>query len=126
MLIGLGASAISSFAGLIAQNEKNSGRYRMKAGEGQLTVTRGIHRSADDRYRGSIIEKLLCEGRSRVGARMFAEVAPRLSPFIERRLVSIDREWLRIEPDGLPYARTIASFFDAYRSVSPRQFSSAV
>ena len=126
VLIGLGASAISSFAGLIAQNEKNSGRYRMKAGEGQLTVTRGIHRSADDRYRGSIIEKLLCEGRSRVGARMFAEVAPRLSPFIERRLVSIDREWLRIEPDGLPYARTIASFFDAYRSVSPRQFSSAV
>ena len=105
---------------------------RMELGEGSVpsaVVTQfdtSPDLTADDRYRGSIIEKLLCEGRSRVGARMFAEVAPRLSPFIERRLVSIDREWLRIEPDGLPYARTIASLFDAYRSVSPRQFSSAV
>ena len=126
VLIGLGASAISSFPGLIAQNEKNSGRYRMQAGEGHLTATRGIHRAADDRYRGAIIERLLCEGRSRVGARMLSEVAPKLAPFVDRGLASIDREWLRIEPDGLPYARTIASLFDAYRTVSPRQFSSAV
>jgi len=126
VLIGLGASAISSFPGMLAQNEKNSGRYRMKAGEGQLTVTRGIRRSADDRYRGAIIEKLLCEGRSRVGARMLLKVAPKLSPFVERGLVRVEREWLIIEPDGLPYARTIASMFDAYRMVSPRQFSSAV
>ena len=126
VLIGLGASAISSFPGMIAQNEKNSGRYRMRAGEGQLAATRGIHRTADDRYRGAIIERLLCEGRSRVGARMLSEVAPKLSPFVERGLAVVDREWLRIEPDGLPYARTIASLFDAYRAVSPRQFSSAV
>ena len=126
MLIGLGASAISSFPGLLAQNEKNSGRYRMKADDGQLTVTRGIRRNADDRYRGAIIERLLCDGRSRVGARLLAEVAPRLAPFIERGLAQIDREWLSIEPDGLPYARSIASVFDVYRAVSPRQFSSAV
>ena len=126
VLIGLGASAISSFPGLIAQNEKNSGRYRMKASDGQLTVNRGIHRTADDRYRGAIIEKLLCEGRSRVGSRMLAEVAPKLLPFVARGLASIDREWLCIEPDGLPYTRTIAALFDAYRTVSPRQFSSAV
>lgn len=126
VLIGLGASAISSFPGLLAQNEKNSGRYRMKAGDGQLTVTRGIRRGSEDRYRGAIIENLLCNGRARVGARLLAEVAPRLQPFIERGLVEIDREWLSIEPDGLPYARTIAALFDAYRAVSPRQFSSAV
>ena len=126
VLIGLGASAISSFPGLLAQNEKNSGRYRMKAGDGQLTVTRGIHRSADDRYRGAIIERLLCDGRSRVGSRLLAEVTPRLTPFIDRGLAHIDREWLSIEPDGLPYARTIAALFDPYRTVSARQFSSAV
>ena len=98
----------------------------MKAGEGQLTVTRGIARSADDRYRGAIIERLLCDGRSRVGARLLGEVAPLLAPFIERGLAHIDREWLTIEADGLPYARTIAALFDSYRSQSPRQFSSAV
>ncbi|MBD59276.1 MAG: coproporphyrinogen III oxidase [Citromicrobium sp.] len=126
VLIGLGASAISSFPGLIAQNEKNSGRYRMKASEGQLAVNRGIRRDADDRYRGATIERLLCDGRARVGSRLLAEAAPRLQPFLDRELASIEQGWLTIEPDGLPYARTIAALFDSYRAVSPRQFSSAV
>ena len=126
VLIGLGASAISSFPGLIAQNEKNSGRYRMKAGEGLLTVNRGIARSADDRYRGAIIERLLCDGRAAIGGRLMTEVAPRLRAFRERGLVTVEREWVTIEADGLPYARTIAALFDPYRTVSARQFSSAV
>ena len=126
VLIGLGASAISSFPGLMAQNEKNSGRYRMKAGDGQLAVNRGIRRTAEDRYRGAIIENLLCKGQAQVGGRVLAEVAPRLEPFIARGLAQIDRGTLSIEPDGLPYARTIASLFDTFRAVSPRQFSSAV
>ena len=126
VLIGLGASAISSFPGLIAQNEKNAGRYRMMAGEGQLAVNRGIRRSADDRCRGAIIERLLCDGRARIGGRLLAEVTPRLQPFVARGLASIEREWLTISPDGLPYARTIAALFDSYRAQSARQFSSAV
>ena len=126
ILIGLGASAISSFPGLLAQNEKNSGRYRMRANQGQLAVDRGIRRSAEDRYRGAIIEDLLCRGRSRIGSRVMAEVAPRLRPFIERGLATLYRGWLTIDPDGLPYARTIAALFDTYRMQSARQFSSAV
>ena len=126
VLIGLGASAISSFPRLIAQNEKNSGRYRMRADQGQLAVDRGIHRTAEDRYRGAIIEDLLCRGRSRIGTRVMGEVAPRLKPFIDHGLATLDRGWLTIDPDGLPYARTIAALFDTYRTQSARQFSSAV
>ena len=61
-----------------------------------------------------------------MGSRLLAEVTPRLTPFIDRGLAHIDREWLSVEPDGLPYARTIAALFDPYRTVSARQFSSAV
>ncbi len=125
-LIGLGASAISQFPGLLAQNEKNSGRYRMIASQHQMMANRGIERSADDRERGAIIEQLLCHGRARVRQSLLSQVAERLLPFAARSLVSIDGDWLTVTPDGLPYARTIAALFDPYRAVAPRRFSSAV
>ena len=126
ILIGLGASAISNFPQLLAQNEKNSGRYRMLASQNHLTASRGVVRSADDRYRGAVIEQLLCRGRAQLGACLMREVRERLKPFIERGLASVDRQWLAILPEGLPYARSIAALFDAYRAPSMRQFSSAV
>lgn len=126
VLIGLGSSAISSFPHLLAQNEKNSGRYRMLATEGRLAANRGIARSAEDRYRGAVIERLLCDGRARIGGRLLAEVRSMLAQFIERGLCRIEQEWLVIQPQGLPYARTIAAQFDPYRSQSARRFSSAV
>lgn len=126
VLIGLGSSAISSFPHLLVQNEKNSGRYRMMASQGLLTGNRGIARNAEDRYRGAVIERLLCDGSARIGGRLLAEVRASLTPFIERSLASLDEEWLTILPDGLPYARTIAALFDPYRRDSARRFSSAV
>lgn len=126
VLIGLGASAISSFPGLLAQNEKNSGRYRMLSSQGLPSCNRGIARSADDRYRGAVIEQLLCNGRARIGVRLYSEVSARLGEFIDRGLASFDGRSLTIESDGLPYARTIAALFDPYRQQSARHFSSAV
>jgi len=126
VLIGLGSSAISSFPDLLAQNEKNSGRYRMLSSQGLLSCNRGVRRTADDRYRGAVIEQLLCGGKARIGARLQAEVTDALQPFIERRLASFDGKLLSIEADGLPYARTIAALFDPYRKESARRFSSAV
>lgn len=125
-LIGLGASAISNFPGLLAQNEKNSGRYRMLTSQGLLAANRGAIRSADDRYRGAVIERLLCDGRARMGARLAAEVGPGLRPFIERGLAAVEDDCLIIHPNGLPYARAIAAQFDPYRRLTARQFSSAV
>lgn len=126
VLIGLGASAIGSFPGLLAQNEKNGGRYRMLTSQDRLAAVRGTVRTADDRYRGAVIERLLCQGRARLGACLMREASEGLRPFIERGLASIDRQWLTIHPEGLPYARTIAALFDRYRAPSARQFSSAV
>jgi oxygen-independent coproporphyrinogen III oxidase len=126
VLIGLGASAISSFPQLLAQNVKEAGRYRMMTSGGLLPVTRGVVRSADDRYRGAVIEQLLCNGSARVGARLLGEVQGGLQPFVERGLASIDEDHVAILPLGLPYARTIAALFDPWRQQSARRFSSAV
>jgi oxygen-independent coproporphyrinogen-3 oxidase len=126
VLIGLGASAISSFPELLIQNEKNSGRYRMMLSQDRLPADAGIRRSADDRRRGAIIEGLLCHGRADLGPAPDAETVARLEPLIARRLVDIQGTHLIVTDLGLPYSRVIAAAFDPYRHASTRRFSSAV
>jgi oxygen-independent coproporphyrinogen-3 oxidase len=126
VLIGLGASAISSFPELLVQNEKNTGRYRMLLSQHRLTANRGIVRSAEDRRRGAVIESLLCQGRAHVDADLRREALPLLRSFLEQDLCEMDGEDLVIRADGLPYARSIAARFDPYRKDSLRRFSSAV
>jgi oxygen-independent coproporphyrinogen-3 oxidase len=125
-LIGLGASAISSFPHLLAQNEKNTGRYRMIASQGRLTAMRGVGRSSSDAQRGRVIEQVLCQGHAQLPPWLEQEVTGELARFAERDLASIERGRLTISPQGLPYARTIASLLDPYRVPSSRRFSSAV
>jgi oxygen-independent coproporphyrinogen-3 oxidase len=126
VLIGLGASAISSFPRLLVQNEKNAGRYRMLLSQDRLPAGHGIARGADDRYRGAVIEALLCQGRSPVGSQLLGEALPRLQPFVAAGLCEITADGVTIPARALPYARSIAVQFDPYRQQSPRRFSSAV
>jgi oxygen-independent coproporphyrinogen-3 oxidase len=126
VMIGLGSSSISSFPGLLAQNEKNSGRYRMLAGEGRLTARGGIVRSQEDQVRGRIIEQLLCSGKAQLPADIAACLPQALEEFIERGLAIRDGVSLAITAAGLPYSRSIAALFDPYRQQSQRRFSSAV
>jgi oxygen-independent coproporphyrinogen-3 oxidase len=125
-LLGLGASAIGSFPTLLAQNEKNAGRYRMLLSQDRLPVALGKARSADDRRRGAVIERLLCQGRARVSRAMLQQAWERLSPYLETGLCDVEGEYLALAAHALPYARSIAAAFDPYRQHSPRRFSSAV
>lgn len=126
-MIGLGASAISNFAGCIVQNEKNPGRYRMLLSGQQLAAARGVRRSADDQLRGSLIEKLLCTGNSGpMPPYMLDAVRAGLDLFVERGLARTESDAIIIEADGLPYSRAIASLLDRYRQGGSKGFSLAV
>jgi oxygen-independent coproporphyrinogen-3 oxidase len=133
-VIGLGASSISLFPGLIAQTEKHVGRYRMKVQNGCLGTTRGIRRSADDQRRGAVIERLLCDGRvdlvelgwSPTAAAQAMADAPKLAPMQERGLIRRHDTGLVILPDGEPYARLAAVAFDTFRTIAVDRFSKAV
>jgi oxygen-independent coproporphyrinogen-3 oxidase len=126
VLIGLGASAISSFPHALIQNEKNAGRYRMLLSQDRLTGGHGILRSDNDRALGALIEQILCHGRARIGGDLAMQHAAALAPFMERGLVDVEAGLLTMLPGGLPYARSIAAIFDPYRQDSARRFSSAV
>lgn len=127
VLIGLGATAISSFDGLIVQNEKNAGCYRMRLSAGQLPAVRGLIRSAADRRRGRIIKDILCRGEARITTDMLTgSIRLALAPFEHHGLATLDDAVLRLAPHALPYARSIAACFDGYRQPGTQQFSSAI
>jgi oxygen-independent coproporphyrinogen-3 oxidase len=125
-LVGFGASAISSFTGLIVQNEKNSGGYGQALAQGHLPAALGLIRSPDDQRTGRLIELLLCQGEALLGPELLQSCREALEPFVTRGLAQITGDRLRILPEGLPYARTIAALFDPYRQHSQRRFSTAV
>lgn len=126
VVIGMGASAISSFPHLLIQNEKNAGRYRMMLSQGRLASDRGIRRTPEDRMRGEVIKRLLCDGRATPTASLRAIADRGLQPFLERGLACWEGQELVIPSKALPYARTIAALFDPYRQPDSRRFSSAV
>lgn len=126
-LIGLGASSISRFAGALVQNERNSGRYGMLVDSGRLAGMRGIAASTEERRRGRIIERLLCQGYADLGALPeLGSLKDALLPFAERGLVTWRGDWLHVSDDAIPYARAIASTLDPWRAESKTRFSSAV
>ena len=134
-VIGLGASSISLFPGLIVQSEKHVGRYRMKALNRQLATAKGVIRSAEDRRRATLIERLLCDGRidltglgwpSVAAARAMADAAPHLAALEDRGLIRKSDLGLEILPAGEPYARLAPAAFDTFRSTPGDRFSRAV
>lgn len=126
VLLGFGASAIGRVGDLFIQNEKNSGRYRERIETAQLPVARGVRRTEHDIGRAAVIEALLCTGRAAVSAELRDSVLPRLDDFAQLGLLHWEKDTLILRPAALPYARTIAARFDAYRDPQSRAFSMAV
>jgi oxygen-independent coproporphyrinogen-3 oxidase len=126
VLIGLGASAISRFPDLLAQNDKNAGRYRVKVSAGLLSAAHGVFRSGEDHRRGRVIERLLCDGEAVIDWLVEPELVQRLDPFIAHGLLSFDGSTVRLSDEAQPYARVIASLFDTHRQPAARRFSSAI
>ncbi len=134
-IVGLGASSISQFDGLIVQNHKHEGAYRQAIEDGGLAACRGVARTPQDRMRGEAIERLLCDGRvdlekiaARHGARAanFASAMPRLAELEAAGIIEREGWTVRVSDLGRPYARLAASAFDAWRDGSAGQFSRAV
>ncbi len=121
-LIGLGASAISRFAGGYVQNAAATAAYLQLVGDGRLAGARGHALTTEDRLRARSIEMLMCDFRLDRAALTaeFGAAAGRLDPItadIARQfgeLVTLQHGSLAIRPEGRPLTRIIASGFDAH------------
>jgi oxygen-independent coproporphyrinogen-3 oxidase len=135
-LVGLGASAISRLPQGFAQNAPAVGNYSHAIAEGKLATMKGIALSDEDRLRGSIIERLMCDMAVDLDAIAhesgfafaadFTDELDSLQPFQENGSVLIDGRRIRITEKGRPYMRLVASVFDTYLARAKSRHSVAV
>ena len=135
ILLPLGPSSIGRFADGYVQNEPATGQYNAKVAAGEIPFTRGIGLTADDKMRGWVIERLMCdysfcfsELAERFGHRSqgLVELAERIAHDDRDGFCEVSDGLFKIEPDAWPFARIIASRFDAWLELAPRQYSKAV
>jgi oxygen-independent coproporphyrinogen-3 oxidase len=122
-LIGIGASAISRLASGYAQNAVPVADYARRIREAGLATVRGVRLTAEDRVRGFVIERLMCDlafDRDVLTARFGAMAQPVIEE--AEALVEADRDGLvedtghgfLVTERGRPFLRAIASRFDSY------------
>jgi len=138
-LVGLGLSAISDLPEAYAQNARNLRDYYAAVDAGKLPTERGVRRTADDRLRGDLIRRIMCEFRLHVPAieaaheltfaDAFAEELVALRRLEDQGLVSLAGDSIEVTPLGRMFVRNVAVVFDAHRRAAPpaaRRFSSSV
>ncbi len=123
ILAGFGQTSISNYVTAYAQNTDRNIEYRERVMAGMFPVVRGCLLSAEDIYRRSVIEQVMCYGAVNLaaleGADHFADKAwagaqAKLAPLVEDGLVTLEDNGLSVTEIGQPFIRVVASCFDAY------------
>ncbi|NMJ39956.1 oxygen-independent coproporphyrinogen III oxidase [Roseomonas sp. JC162] len=128
-LIGLGASAIGLTPQGYVQNAAEEKAWLAAVEAGRLPTARGLALTAEDRARGRLIERVMCEGGIReadVPPAILATARDRLDDLIADVLVTRADGRLAMTPQGRPFLRHLAACFDAYLKPSPARHSAAV
>lgn len=133
-LIGLGASSIGRLPQGYVQNAVATADYQRRVEEGLATV-RGLALTPEDRMRGWLIERLMCDFRfsTRQLADRFGALA---DPLLEEAdaFVRSDEDGLIEQRDdsycvtatGQPFVRSIAAHFDPYFRKGTARHSASV
>jgi oxygen-independent coproporphyrinogen-3 oxidase len=134
VLIGLGASSIGRMPQGYVQNETRIPVYQRIVNEGRLPVARGYRFAGEDRLRGAVIERLMCDHRVDVGqvcrefdtdpARLLGSA--KLGPLIADGLVEKSGAEISVKPHARPLVRSIAAAFDTHLEATADKFSRAV
>jgi oxygen-independent coproporphyrinogen-3 oxidase len=134
-LLGLGASAIGRLPGGFVQNVAQDAGWRAAVGAGRLPVARGLAIDDSDRFRGEIIERLMCDlavdleavcERHGRAVSELSDAVTRLDPFVRDGLVRFDGQRLRVEGYGRLVVRSVCAAFDSYFEPAAQRHSKAL
>ncbi|CDX18388.1 Oxygen-independent coproporphyrinogen-III oxidase [Mesorhizobium plurifarium] len=134
-LIGLGSSSIGRFRQGYVQNMPSTGEYRSMTEDGKLAAVRGIAFSDDDRVRGWIIERLMCdfafsaidlvESFGKAGQKLLRQ-ASSIALNDPARLLELQGDRFVVPAENRPFVRSIAAKFDKYFEGGTARHSAAV
>ncbi len=134
-LVGLGASAISSFREGYVQNLHELKPWRAAVREGRLPTARGLRLSPRDRLERELVERIMCVGAVDLEAVAARHGASAESCIVDReRLAELERlgvvhrdgSVLRVPAEYRPLLRVVATIFDRYLRASPARHAVAV
>jgi oxygen-independent coproporphyrinogen-3 oxidase len=133
-LIGLGASAIGRLPAGYVQNAVLISDYEKRVAAGQLPIARGRAISAEDRLRGRIIQRIMCDYEVDVDALCAGSGFDPRALIDERKLDDLVHDGLverigtllRVRSGARPLVRSVAAAFDAYLPGSEERHARAV
>ena len=132
-ILGLGPSSISRYAQGYAQNHPATGEYGRRVLAGELATVRGIALSEDDRVRGWVIERLMCDfgfsasdALQHFGGAAGAVLAEATALAQNAAGLRRDGDRFVVDEDDRIVVRTIAAGFDRYLAQQQSRHSAAV
>jgi oxygen-independent coproporphyrinogen-3 oxidase len=134
-MIGFGASAIGQLQQGYIQNISPLKKYRESIAAGNFPIERGIELSKDDRIRGYIIERIMCDlnvdldavcDKFSMSKATFVPEMEKLIPLSEDGIISLLANTITVTEIGRPFVRLVAAAFDAYLDSGKGRHSRAV
>lgn len=119
VLLGLGASAISSVDGGYFQNAANMPEYAGSLQKGHLPTAKGYMLSGDDRIRRDIIGHIMCYLQLDLASVALpdaekARIMALMKPMEADNLLRLQDGFVSVNPQVPQAARVLASLFDAH------------
>lgn len=135
IMLGFGASAIGHLPQGYVQNQLPLRDYKRSIEAGTLPTGKGIEFSKDDKLRGAIITKLMCDMEVDVedvckdlqaDFAQFTDQLAKLKPMAEDKLLTLDGGKITMTDQGRPFVRLAAAVFDEYLKPGEQKHSKAV
>ena len=133
-LIGLGASSIGRLPGGYVQNAVLIADYQKRVAAGRLPTVRGYALSGEDRLRGAIIERLMCDRRvdlhavcAEFGSAPEQVIDPvRLDGLVRDGLIERRGLVVEVKEEAFALLRSVAAAFDAHLADTSGRHAQAV
>ena len=134
-LLGFGVSAIGRLPQGLVQNHAQERDWRAAVRDAQAPTARGVALSDEDRFRGEIIERLMCDFRVDVaavracwgrGPEWLAEAAVTLDRLERDGVIDRAGESIVVTEVGRPFVRQVCAAFDGYLDRTALKHSSTI
>jgi len=134
-LLPFGVSSIGRLPQGFVGNATDLAGWRRAVEADRFPVTRGLAFSREDRARGEIIERLMCDFTVDYGAvalahgfaaSSFDAAREPLNDLVADGVVEVSDRRVTVTPRGQPFLRLAAAAFDAYLAAAPARHTVAV
>ncbi len=134
-LLGVGASSITKSTDLYFQNACDVDDYRQRIAQHGLATTRGLTLNSEDKFRGEIIQELMCNlsvnlekicTKNNFSVSSLAEPLEALKPFEKAGLIKRDGYKITLTTPRRMAVRVIASVFDTTQRDEEKPVSRAL